>query len=89
MMADQPLLLLVILGGFFLGHLVRMIVGRDNRSVTVQSLEAWVSFVALMLIVLASIVHLIIDPSLEERLHLPIWESFVGGVVAFYFGERS
>jgi hypothetical protein len=28
-------------------------------------------------------------PSLEETIYLPHWEGFVGGVVAFYFGERS
>jgi hypothetical protein len=45
--------------------------------------------IALLGIVIAGIIHLLVNPSLEEDLHLPTWESFVGGVVAFYFGERS
>ena len=46
---------------------------------------------AMIAIVVAGMIHLVIDPSLgwEEKLYLPMWESFVGGVVAFYFGERS
>ena len=54
-----------------------------------QDLEAWLSLVALLGILIAGVIHLIVDPSLEQRLYLPIWESFVGGVVAFYFGARS
>jgi hypothetical protein len=54
-----------------------------------QDLEAWVSLIALLGIVIAGLIHLVVSPSLEETLYLPTWESFVGGVVAFYFGERS
>jgi len=86
---QQPWLPLVILAGFFAGHIVGLILGQHRQSIAVQSFEAWISLIALIMIVLASIVHLIIDPGWEERLYLPTWESFVGGVVAFYFGERT
>jgi hypothetical protein len=88
---EQPFLPLVILAGFFLGVVVRAILGSSNRSIAVQSFEAWISLIALIAIVVASMIHLVIDPSLkmEDKLFLPTWEGFVGGVVAFYFGERS
>ncbi len=84
----QPIMPLLILGGFFLGILVQMVVGRDNDSIALRDFEAWLSIVALVGIVAAGVIHLVIDPSLEERLSLPYWEGFLGAVVAFYFGER-
>lgn len=85
----EPVLPLIILGGFFLGVMVRAVILRIGLSPAFQDVEAWISLIALIGIVLAGIIHLIVNPSLEETLHLPTWESFVGGVVAFYFGERS
>jgi hypothetical protein len=86
---DQPILPLVILGGFFLGVIVRSVISRLGPSAAFQDIEAWISLIALIGIVLAGMIHLIVNPSLEETLYMPTWESFVGGVVAFYFGERS
>jgi hypothetical protein len=86
---DEPILPLVILGGFFLGAIVRSVTFRLRPRPAFQDLEAWISLIALVLIVIAGMIHLVVDPSLAERLHMPKWESFVGGVVAFYFGERS
>jgi hypothetical protein len=85
----EPILPLVILGGFFLGVMVRAVLLRLEPRPGFQDFEAWVSLIALLGIVIAGIIHLIVSPSLEESLYLPTWESFVGGVVAFYFGERS
>jgi hypothetical protein len=85
----QPYLPLVIMGGFFLGVMVRAVLGRLGTHAVIQDFEGWVSLVALMGIVLAGIIHLIVNTSLADSLYLPTWEGFVGGVVAFYFGERS
>ncbi len=90
-LGDQPILPLVIMGGFFLGILVRIVTRRFAPGPAFHDLEAWVSLIALLAIFVAGMIHLVVDPSgkWEERLYLPMWESFVGGVVAFYFGERS
>ena len=88
-MKTQPILPLLILGGFFLGILLQFIVGRDNDSVALRDFEAWLSIVALVGIVASGVIHIVILPSLEAQLSLPYWEGLLGAVVAFYFGERS
>jgi hypothetical protein len=85
----QPYLPLVIMGGFFLGVMVRAVLGRLGTNAFIQDFEGWISLVAMIGIVLAGIIHLIVNTSLADTLYLPTWEGFVGGVVAFYFGERS
>ena len=89
LLKKEPILPLIILGGFFIGVMVRTLVQRMEPGAAFQDLEAWVSLIALLGIVSAGLIHLVVSPSLEESLYLPTWESFVGGVVAFYFGERS
>ena len=89
LLKKEPVLPLIILGGFFLGAIVRTVIRHLDPNPAYQDLEAWISLIAMMGIVLAGIIHLIVDTSLGEKLYLPLWESFVGGVVAFYFGERS
>jgi glucan phosphoethanolaminetransferase (alkaline phosphatase superfamily) len=81
----------LLLGGLFLGLILRMIVGRDNPSYFVQDLEAWLALIAVIGLVIAGFIHLVINPSLEEN--NPIGLSGLGGflavVIAFYFGARS
>ncbi|MSQ94532.1 MAG: hypothetical protein EXR98_08240 [Gemmataceae bacterium] len=86
---DQPFLPLAILGGFFLGVIVRSVVGRDNPSAAWQDIEAWFSLMALIGLAIAAMIHLVIQPSTEVTLMIPTWDACLGGVVAFYFGERS
>jgi hypothetical protein len=86
---NEPFLPLVILGGFLAGVIVRSVIVRIGQSAAFQDFEAWISLIALIMIVVAAMIHLVVSPSLEEKLYVPMWESFVGGVVAFYFGERS
>ena len=80
---------LVILGCFFLGVTVRAVVGRTNPPAAFQDFEAWISLIALIGLAIAALIHLGISMSLPEWLHMPTWEASVGGVIAFYFGERS
>jgi hypothetical protein len=85
----QPLLPLLILGGFFIGVVVRGVVGRTPPAGW-QDFEAWVSLLATIGLCAAATIHLIIDPSLETPgLTWPEWEAILGAVVAFYFGARS
>ena len=84
----EPLTPLLVLGGFFLGAVVRSLIGR-NPAAAWQDFEAWVSLLALVGLGAAAVIHLVIAPSLEEQLWMPNWEGALGAVVAFYFGERS
>lgn len=85
----QPYMPIVILGGFFLGVVVRGLVGRENPPVWWQDIEAWISILALVGIIAAAIIHLIVGASMQEYLSLPVGEGVLGGVIAFYFGARS
>jgi hypothetical protein len=85
----QPLLPLVILSGFLLGVIIRAIVGRDNPPTAWQDFEAWISLLALVGLGIAAVIHLVVQPSMAEPYNMPLWESILGGVVAFYFGARS
>jgi hypothetical protein len=86
----QPLVPVLVLGGFFLGVIMRGIVGRANPPQAWQDFEAWVSLLAVVGLCAAAVIHLVIDPSLQAPgLSWPMWEGILGAVVAFYFGARS
>lgn len=85
----QPYLPLLILGGFFLGTIVRTVLGRDHSMHAVKNVEAWVSILALVGLAVSMIIYLIINPSLEKPAVLPFWEGMLAALIAFYFGERS
>ncbi len=84
----QPYMPLVILGGFLVGVILRSLVGRENPSAVWQDLEAWVSVLALVGLGIAAVIHLV-QFSLTVPFGLPLWESILGGLLAFYFGARS
>jgi hypothetical protein len=84
----QPFLPLILLGAFFLGILVRAVVGRFPP-VALQDLEAWLSLLALVGLGIAGIIHLVIQTAVVESIPMPIWEGSLAAVIAFYFGERS
>jgi hypothetical protein len=87
---EQPLLPLALLAGFFLGVVFRvLIIGKHERSPWAQDLEAWVALIGVILMGVAAIIHLVINPTLEQPLHLPEYEGFLGAVVTLYFGLRS
>jgi hypothetical protein len=85
----EPFLPLCILGAFFLGVLVRAVVGRENPPYFLQDLEAWLSLISIVGLGVAVIIHLVIVPSLESAVSMPAWEAVLASVIAFYFGERS
>jgi hypothetical protein len=85
----QPYMPLVILGGFFVGVLIRALVGRKNPPQAWQDFEAWISLLALVGLLAAAIIHLVIGTSVQEKLSLPVGEGVLGAVIAFYFGARS
>jgi hypothetical protein len=85
----EPFLPLCILGAFFLGVLVRAVVGRENPPYFLQDMEAWLSLISIVVMGVAVIIHLIVVPSLENAISMPIWEGVLASIIAFYFGERS
>jgi hypothetical protein len=85
---EEPLMPVIILAGFFLGVLFRWVTG-GVKAYWVQNVQAWFSLVSALLLGVAALIHLVIDPSLKVPLELPNWEGFLAAVVAFYFGERS
>ena len=86
----QPYLPIVILGAFLVGVVLRGIVGRDNPPQWLQDFEAWVSLLAIVGLGIETVIRLVVATSLEiPWLALPTWEAILGGVIAFYFGERS
>ncbi len=84
-----PLLLVM---AFFAGLLVSK-VGRwfEHRKAArhwLQDLEAWLALVAVILLTLATLIHLVIDPQ-GQRIPMPHLENIMASVVGFYFGARS
>jgi hypothetical protein len=88
-MKGQPYVLLAILGAFFLGVIVRRLMGRDNPPQAWQDFEAWLSLISLVGLLAAAIVHLVVNASVMEQFSLPVSEGILGAGIAFYFGARS
>jgi hypothetical protein len=92
---EQPYLIVVVLGAFFIGIVVgrvgnRVFVGPDGVSPWFQDLLAWVSLLATLGLGIDFMIRLFINPTLQAgQLDLPFWEGTLASVVAFYFGVRS
>jgi hypothetical protein len=85
---EQWFMPLLLLGGFFLGVILRMFVGH-NPPPWGQDFEAWVAMIAVVGLFIMALVHLVISPSTGEPIQLPKFEGFLAAVIAFYFGARS
>jgi hypothetical protein len=85
---EAPLLPVAVLTGFFIGVILRRLIGQQPPPI-IQDLEAWLSLISVILMAVATLIHLVINPSLTENLNPTVWEGILAGVVAFYFGERS
>jgi hypothetical protein len=94
---DQPYLPLVLVGAFFLGvflsrSLGRLVSGPEGEPPWLQDLRAWLALLATFGLAVEVIIQLIINPSLppdRQPISLPIWQTGLAAVVAFYFGARS
>jgi hypothetical protein len=88
------ILLLVLISGFFLGHLLTAAVRVMSGGVLpywFQDVEAWVALLAIICMAILFIVLLFINPSLslEQKIDLPFVEAILAALVGFYFGARS
>jgi hypothetical protein len=88
---QQPYLPLVILAGFFIGVVIRTLVGRNRVSYAWQDIEAWFALLGVLGLCFEILWQLVVNPTLEpdQRIDLPNWQSFLAAIVAFYFGARS
>ncbi|HEY7156100.1 MAG TPA: hypothetical protein VH575_19200, partial [Gemmataceae bacterium] len=88
------LLLLVLVSGFFLGHLLTASIRTLSGGILpywFQDVEAWVALLAVVCMGILLVIQLFVNPSvpLEQRLDLPIVEAVLAALVGFYFGARS
>jgi len=88
---------LILLGGYFLGHIISAMVcsisGNGPVPPWYQDIQAWVALIAMLLLSALFLVHFIqvIDQSLPDNMKQtgPLLPAILGGVVGFYFGARS
>lgn len=86
---NYPVLPLYILIGFLVGSLLRSLIGRNNPTVWLQDLEAWLSLIGLVGLGVSAVVYLVVNPSMENPIAMPVWDEAMATLVAFYFGARS
>jgi hypothetical protein len=87
----QPFLPLVILGGFFVGHLVRFLASGLGQSAAYQDILAWIALVAVILMAADILITVVVNPSLRQAppLDLSAFEAGIAAIIAFYFAARS
>ncbi|HWG44007.1 MAG TPA: hypothetical protein VN688_14610 [Gemmataceae bacterium] len=88
------ILLLVLVSGFFFGHILTTAVQSVSGGVLpfwFQDVEAWVALLAILCMGIILIIQLFINTSvsLERQLDLPVVEAVLAALVGFYFGARS
>lgn len=81
-----PRLLLALAGGFLVGWIIRL--GPWRRAYWYQDLVAWVSLLAMIGLAGVIFVEVFVNPNIEQRHELPLVETILVAIVAFYFGVR-
>jgi hypothetical protein len=88
--AEWPVLLGCLAGGFGAALLIRSVLGRRNA--VFYSIRAWIGAIALFLLLAETIFQFAILPSLSDKpsIHaMQIWEGILIATVAAYFGSRA
>jgi hypothetical protein len=83
--------------GFFLGLLMtkfgQMFGGKDGAPGWMKDIQAWLGLLAMLGLLAATLVHLVINPSIEDeekRIKIPeVATNILAALVGFYFGARS
>jgi hypothetical protein len=94
--SEQPYLLVVVLGAFFVG----IVVGRIGHALFAgplgpppwfQDIQAWVALLSMVGMTIEIVIRFVINPSVapERQLTWTELETGVAALVAFYFGVRS
>ncbi len=88
--AEWPLLLGCLAGGFGIALTVRSILGRNNQ--LFQTLRAWLGILAIMMLLFETLLQFVIVPNMSDKPSIDamkIWEGILIAVVAAYFGSRA
>ena len=87
--AQWPVLLACLAGGFGVAQFLRFILGR--RSELFMTLRAWVGVIAMLLLLAETVLQFVILPGVTERNPdaIKVWEGAIIAVVAAYFGARA
>ena len=88
--AQWPVLLGCLAGGFGVALFLRFVIGR--RSELFMTLRAWVGVIAMLLLLVETILQFVIVPELTEKPSqevLKVWEGGLIAIVAGYFGSRA
>jgi hypothetical protein len=89
---EQPVLPLVILGGFFLGVFLNRVIGRMvDFAPWYQDILAWLALLANIGLCVEVLIQLVIRPSMgpERPLQLYPWHLGLSAIISLYFGARS
>lgn len=91
---ELPYIPLVLLGGFFAGiilsKMARLVFrGPQGMPYWYQDIQAWLALLATAVWCGMAVYLLFIEPGLEKKPDLHVWEIFLTGVTGFYFGARS
>ena len=87
--AQWPVLLGCLAGGFGVALTLRFVLGR--RSEVFMTLRAWVGVIAMLLLVVETLLQYVILPGLTDKNPeaLKVWEGILVAAVAGYFGSRA
>jgi TctA family transporter len=88
-LANWPYLLGALFAGYFAGWVISRLLGRFRYSPVYQDLQAAISIIAMLGLSVLAIIHILINPGLEEPINPLIFESILVAIVAWYFGARS
>lgn len=88
--AQWPVLLGCLAGGFGVALFVRFVFGRNNP--LFMTLRAWIGVIAMILLLFETLFQFLIIPNMSDKpsqTTLEIWEGILIAAVAAYFGSRA
>ena len=88
--AQWPVLLACLSGGFGAGLLLRFVLGRQSQ--LFMTLRAWVGIIAMLLLLFEMLFQFVILPNMSQQPSadtMKIWEGVLIAVTGGYFGTRA
>jgi hypothetical protein len=89
-MAQWPVLLGCLAGGFGVALFIRFLLGRNNT--LFLTLRAWIGVIAMLLLIFETLFQFVILPNMSDKpsvTALEVWEGILIACVAAYFGSRA
>lgn len=92
--ASVPLLVGVLLLGFWLGHFTTSVVramSGEQLPYWYQDIQAWFALIAMIVLTTVIIIHVFINPNVDETMAVrsDLMEAILAGLVGWYYGARS